>query len=405
MSGDNMQQQAIPINPALLQWARLEAGLSLHEAAERARVTSPRQKKGKDRLSPEERLASWEQGLDTPSLNQLENIANAYRRPLLTFFLPEPPRQAKALVDFRTIHASSIIIDTPEFAALKRRILLLHRELKALAEDEGTMPLSFVGSFKVSSGIDALIKAMREELAVSFDEQRQQRRENDLLGYLRELAHNIGIYVVLMGDVGSHHSQVAPEEFRGIALADPVVPLIVINKYDAKPAMLFTLIHELAHIWLGASGISNLNGLATSGSSNDIEKFCNAVAAEFLVPAAQIRAAWQEPEASLQQTVEMLAKEFKVSGAVIGRRLLDAGFISSEEYGALLNLYQKRWKNVKEKARQSRSGPDLNVLEGYYWGQKTLNVFIQAANSGRITLQDAARVLNIPVSRFDKVVR
>ena len=129
------------------------------------------------------------------------------------------------------------------------------------------------------------------------------------------------------------------------------------------------------------------------------------MAAEFLVPEAQIRSVWKEPEGSLQQAVDELAKRFKVSGAVIGRRLLDAGFIDNQEYGALLITYQNRWKSVKEKSKQNEGGPNPNILAGYYLGQKTLNTLIQAAYSGRITLQDAARVLNIPVSRFDKVLR
>ncbi|GAB1254086.1 helix-turn-helix domain-containing protein [Desulfovibrio falkowii] len=397
-------QQAIPINPALLQWARIEAGLSLQEAAERAKVPSPRQKKGEERVSPEERLASWEQGIDVPSLSQLESIADAYRRPILTFFLPESPIQIETLADFRTTHESSFTTDTPEFSALKRRIILLHRELKTLADDEGNTPLPFVGSYDPSSGVDTFVNAIREVLGVSFEDQQRQPAEDKLLGYLRDLTHDAGIYVVLMGDVGSHHSKIEPDEFRGISVADPIAPLVVINKYDAKPAMLFTLIHELAHIWMGASGVSNLNGLGANGNSSDVERFCNAVAAEFLVPEIQIRAAWKNPEGSLQQAVDELAKKFKVSGAVVGRRLLDAGIINRQEYGALLTTYQRRWESVRNKNKTGR-GPDPNRLAGYYLGKKTINTFIHAANSGRITLQDAARVLNIPVSRFDKVVQ
>ena len=400
-----MQQQIIDINPELLKWARIEAGLSLQEAAERAKVTAPRQKKGEDRLSPEDRLASWEQGIETPSLNQLESIAEAYRRPLLTFFLPEPPVKVEMLADFRTLPQAIFKVDTPEFSALKRRIIMLHRELKALADDEGISPLPFVGSCLPSSGVDALVKAIRKELAVSFEDQRKQKNEDALFIYLRNMAHNAGIYVVLLGDVGSHHSKIEPEEFRGIAVADPTAPLIVINKYDAKPAMLFTLVHELTHIWIGASGVSNLNGLGANVNNNDIEKLCNAVAAEFLVPDAQIRAVWKEPEGSLQQAVDELAKRFKVSGAVIGRRLLDAGFIDNQKYATLLITYQRRWESAKDKSKQSGGGPNHNILAGYYLGQKTLHTLIQAAYSGRITLQDAARVLNIPVSRFDKVLR
>jgi transcriptional regulator with XRE-family HTH domain len=131
-----MQEQPIPINPSMLQWARLEAGLSLQEAADRARVSSPRQRKDENKINPEDRLASWEKGDDFPSLNQLEKIAKAYCRPLLTFFLPQPPIKIAIFADFRTVSHFTRTVDSPEFAALKRRIIILHRELCELAVDE-----------------------------------------------------------------------------------------------------------------------------------------------------------------------------------------------------------------------------------------------------------------------------
>lgn len=404
-SGDRMSQQTIPVNPALLQWARMEAGLSLQEAAERAKITPPRQKKGEERLLPEDRLASWEQGTEAPSLNQLKQIAKAYHRPLLTFFLSEPPAQAEQPADFRTIPKHAFTKDTPEFSALKRRVIILHRELKALADADGSPELPFVGSYSPYSGVTGLISAIRKELRVKPEDQFRQQNENTLLGYLRDRAHDAGIYVVFMGDLGSYHSRIEPEEFRGMALADSVVPLIVINKNDAKPAMLFTLIHELAHIWLGTSAISNTNGLGTNPVSNAVEKLCNATAAEFLVPKDQIRAAWEGPGESLQQTVDELAGKFKVSGAVIGRRLLDARLIHGREYDELLSFYQKRWDSLKSQAKARRGGPSPNMLAGYALGKKTLTAFMQAVDNDRITLQDASRVLNIPVSRFGKVMQ
>ena len=241
-----MQKQSIPINPTILQWARLEAGLSLYEAASRAKITPPRKRKDEPALTAEDRLAAWEEGKGTPSLNQLENIASAYRRPLLTFFLAQPPQKTAAMADFRTVGNRPSSADTPEFAALRRRIILLHQELRALAEDAGNPKLSFVGSLNENTPLHQFVSTLRTTLGFTVEEQRRVRNEDAMFGYLRDLAQNIGIYVLLEGNVGSHHSNVSVEEFRGIALADELVPMVVVNPNDAKAAMVFTLVHELA---------------------------------------------------------------------------------------------------------------------------------------------------------------
>lgn len=400
-----MQQQSIPINPTLLQWARMEAGLSLHEAAMRAKVTAPRKRKDEPELTPEDRLAAWEQGTDTPSLNQLENIASAYRRPLLTFFLPGPPKKIEAFADFRTVASHLSAADSPEFAALKRKLTLFHQTLRGLAEEEGGKKLSFIASLSADTPVQQFVENIRATLGVHFADQRRIRDEDAMLGYLRSSAQKAGIFVVFEGNMGSHHSNIPPEVFRGIALADELVPLIVVNPNDAKAAMVFTLIHELAHLWLGASGISNFSAWGNHGGHGNHEQLCNHVAAEFLVPQIELRAMWKTPEGSLSQAVDSIAKFFKVSGAVVSRRLLDIDMIDSQEYGSLLAFYNARWAKRKEAQALKDGAPGPKQKAQYRLGEKTIHTFISAAREGRIGLQDAARSMNIPVSLFGQVQR
>lgn len=400
-----MQKQSIPINPTILQWARLEAGLSLYEAASRAKITPPRKRKDEPALTAEDRLAAWEEGKETPSLNQLENIASAYRRPLLTFFLAQPPQKIPAMADFRTVGNRPSSADSPEFAALRRRIILLHQELRALAEDAGNPKLPFVGSLSENTPLHQFVSTLRTTLGFTAEEQRRVRNEDAMFGYLRDLAQNIGIYVLLEGNVGSHHSNVSVEEFRGIALADELVPMVVVNPNDAKAAMVFTLVHELAHLWLGSSGVSNFNALGNNGGDGDHEKLCNKVAAELLVPEADLRAIWRTPKGALSHSVDAVARDFKVSGAVIGSRLLDMNIISNQEYGSLLAFYKARWVRFKEKQSQQDGAPSPTTMAKYRLGGKTIQTFIIAAREGRIGLQDAARLMNLPVNRFEQVLR
>lgn len=402
---NTMQQQSIPINPSVLQWARLEAGLSLHEAASRAKITPPRKKKDEPVLTAEDRLAAWEEGKDTPSLSQLEKIASAYRRPLLTFFLAQPPQKVASMADFRAVWDKLSPTDSPEFAALRRRISLLHQELRALAEDARNPKLPFIGSLSESTPVQQFVGTLRAALGASVEEQRRIRSEDAMFGYLRDLAQNIGVYVLLEGNVGSHHSNIPAEEFRGIALADELVPLVVVNPNDAKAAMVFTLVHELAHLWLGSSGVSNFNALGNNGGDGDHEKLCNSVAAEFLVPAADLLVKWKKPQGELSCSVDVVARYFKVSGAVIGRRLLDMNLIDSQEYGSLLAFYKARWVKHKEKQSQQEGAPGPTQMAKYRLGGKTIHTFVIAAREGRIGLQDAARLMNLPVNRFEQVMR
>ncbi|WP_206214250.1 XRE family transcriptional regulator [Desulfovibrio sp. ZJ369] len=396
-----MQQHDIPVNPALLRWARDTAGLSLHDATLKAKITPPRPRKGEEPVTAAARLASWEEGRAVPSLSQLEALAKAYSRPLVTFFLPAPPVQAKPLTDYRTV--SDIQTESPEFAALKRRIFHLHRELCAIARDEQAEDLTFVGSCTMQKGELVTVDAIRRTLGIELVAERH-RSPDDAFRDLRDKAHAAGVYVVLMGDSGNSRNKVSPEEFRGIAIADKQVPLVIINSNDAKAAMHFTLAHELAHIFLGSSGVSNQNAFALQRKHKAIEKFCNAVAAELLVPQHLLRSAVSGQNKDRPNSVKSLARKFSVSDEVIARRLSDLGLLKDEDYTRLIAWCQARWKRNKDKRKDRNGGPPPKIMDRYNFGTKTLETLARATDSGLITLLDAARTLNISVGRFERVV-
>lgn len=398
-------QQTIPINPDMLRWARVEAGYSLSDAATCARISSPRKKKNEPELTAVDRLADWENGKDTPSLNQLEQLASAYKRPLITFFLPKPPEKIVTVPDFRTLGDRATPADSPKFSALRRKLAILHRELCDLSKDVGITKLPFVGSLSEETPVAEFVENIRHVIGVTAEDQRRVKNSDELLKHLRAAAQKAGIYVLFVGNLGSHHTNVSVDEFRGIAFANDLAPMVVINPNDTKAAQVFTFIHELAHLWLGSSGISSFNALGTSTGDSSKEKLCNRIAAEFLVPEADLMAVWKPCEETLNQAVNTIAKRFKVSGAVIGRRLLDFSIISNDEYSKLLAIYLARWKKTKEGQPKSSGAPKPEILDRFRLGEKTIHTFISAAQAGRIGFQDAARLMNIPVSRFDKVMQ
>ena len=383
-------------NPSLLRWARSTAGLSVQEVVRKANIS------GLSQITAEERLLSLEDGSATPTLSQLKGLAKVYRRPLVTFFLAEPPVQMEPLMDYRT--ATKVSHESVEFSALKRRILQLHRELSAIANDEQTVPLSFVGSCKFQDGALTTVDAIRRILSISPADL-LNKSSDDTFRILRDKAQEAGVYILLMSDLGNYKSQINPDEFRGIAIADKLVPLIVVNKNDTDSAMLFTLVHELAHIFLGSSGVSNLDVFESRPSHKAVEQFCNAVAAELLVPEEMLRSSWDDKCEELESCVAQLAHNFGVSKEVISRRLYDLGVIEESEYRRIIGLYKARWEHHKLRNSTTKGGPNSNTLLRYNLGKNTLSTLSRAVDDGLISILDAARALDMTVSRFEKVAK
>jgi len=166
--------------------------------------------------------------------------------------------------------------------ALIRDVQMRQQLLReALIEDEDYEPLGFVASSRMSDGVGNVTASIRTTLGISTMEQKKARDPGALFSLLRSAAEKAGVFILLLGDLGSHHSYVSEDVFRGFALADDVAPFVVINDNGAAAARSFTLLHELAHLWIGATGIS---GPLLGPPPNATERFCNAVAGEMLLP-------------------------------------------------------------------------------------------------------------------------
>ncbi|MBI2934009.1 MAG: ImmA/IrrE family metallo-endopeptidase [Chloroflexi bacterium] len=394
-------RQDVPINPRILRWAREQASFSPEQAADRAGI---RELKAKG-LTGGERLATWESGKDSPTLNDLEAIARAYRRPLLTFFLPEPPQVETRLQDFRTVGDRPADKSTPEFAAFRRQIEALQKEVRTLIAEEGGNPLDFIGSATTNTRPLEIAQAIRNTLEFTLANQQQVHSPEELFHVLREKAGDAGIFTLCRADLGSWHSKISVAEFRGLVISDAIAPFIVINPNDARTALVFTLIHEMAHLWLGESGISNIATLTADTSGyQEREIFCNQVAAEFLVPGAtflsELRALG---DMEMERKIQLLAGIFKVSRIVISRRLLDFKRITSKVYWDLYNQWRDEAHRERETRKQREGGPGYFVLTRSKLGSKLLNKVIGAAYDGRLSYSAAARMLGVRIDYFSRL--
>ena len=393
------------INPEILAWAREEAGLSLSDAADQGKVSALKDK------TAEQRLVEWEQGAEKPTQNQLSNIAKAYYRPILTFYLPVPPAPDAEVADFRTIADEEMGKLPPKLRALVSKMIARQQEILELFksdddEDEAPKSIPFIGRFNVERDVGAVAKDIEDELNLPLGERRQLNDNDALLKLIRLRAEERGVFVLAQGDLGSYHTDIDPTVFRGFALADPIVPFVVLNDNDAKPAQTFTLIHELAHLWIGETGISNFDPFNGRGHSTEDEKFCNSVSAEFLMPRAEIAEIWNMRRAlPLAEAIREVAREFGVSRAAAGIRLWSFGEIEDNAWWQLFEGYKREWAEAKRRREEARDGP----APIYYPAKKSqlggllISTVLNALDAGQVTYTRASRILGVSPDGFENL--
>jgi Zn-dependent peptidase ImmA (M78 family)/transcriptional regulator with XRE-family HTH domain len=279
----------VSIKPELISWARQRAGLEPDDLAK-----------------PFPKLVEWEQGVSSPTLRQLEALAQKLWAPLGYFFLPAPPEEKLPIPDFRSVKDAPIQHPSPD---LLETVFYMQRRqawLRDFVIEEGAEPLPFVGSATLRDKPDEVARKIRAALGINAGWTRSIVKWRDAFSSLWLNAEQKGIIIVCNGIVGNTTSRILDvEEFRGFVLPDSYVPFVFINNADAKAAQMFTLAHELAHIWIGSAGV--LNFRAMKPAENETELFCNAVAAEMLVPHDELKSAWRE-----RRSFYELANYFKV---------------------------------------------------------------------------------------------
>lgn len=370
-------------NPEIFRWARESAGLELEGAARAIGIVS-------------KSLIAIEHGEKEPSRTTLSKMAKVYRRSLLTFYLPVPPRKGDRGEDFRTVAAGRTIEADAGVDALVRDLRTRQHLVRAVLEDdEDVQPLAFVGSANMNLGVPALVKSIEQMLGITREQYRAQKDAESAFAILRERAEQAGVFVLLIGNLGSHHSAIPVEAFRGFAIADPIAPFVVINDNDAKAAWSFTLLHELAHLWLGATGVSG-----GGAPEMKIERFCNEVASEFLLPRTDIQVV-DVAGLDLDMQIALItdhANRWRVSRALVAYGLFKAGRISLEAWRALEAGIRERWvaerQREKERVKDS-SGPTYYVVRRHRLGHAILDFARHYTDAGTLSPSKAAKVLGV----------
>lgn len=367
--------QAALVNPTILTWSRERAGLSLEQVAEKLPVKT-------------DKVREWEAGASKPTFVQAQHWASIAHVPFGFLFLQKPPVEELPLPDLRTVGGiapqspSLNLLDTVKDAIRKQDWYIDH------LRDQDQQPLSFVGRFHSRSVVKEVVSDMRLVLGVNPDAARldYEKYSRALIG----AAEEIGVLVLRSGiALGNTHRKLDVSEFRGFAISNAYAPVVFVNSADAPEARLFTLMHELAHIWIGSSGVSDGN----TAAGREEERFCNAVAGEFLAPEDLFRAAWNF-NVDWKVNLAPLAKRFHLSQLAVGRRALDLGFVSGAQYSAYYRMIMR--------AFQEKEGGFGN----YYANANAKNslrltrAVVTETLSGRMLLRDAGALLGVQPSKL-----
>lgn len=331
----------------------------------------------------------WLAGRAQPTLKQLETFARLSHTPFGFFFLPEPPRVELPVPDFRTLRDAPL--REPSADLLETLYLCQQRQdwFHEYAQIHGLPRVALVGQADLADAPEPVADTLRKALGITMAQRQQLVNWDEGLRQLKAAAEDAGVLVMASSIVGTNsHRKLAVGEFRGFVLADDLAPLVFLNAADSKAAQMFTLAHELAHLALGQSGVSNVETGRVPERSN--ERWCNRVAAELLMPLAEVRRVAQ-PDAPVPEEIQRLARQFKVSTLVALRRLFDAGFIDES---ALWQYYRAEVERLSALDRRSGGGDFYRTLTART-GKRFARALVGSALEGQTLFQDAFRLLGV----------
>ncbi len=377
------------IKHTILKWARETSKYSIEDAAHKLGLTDS------NVSSAAEKLAAYESGEKEPSRSLLLRMSKQYHRPLLTFYLDHPPNIGDRGEDFRTLPDQFEVIENTYVDVLIRDIKARQSTVReTLIDSDEENVLEFIGKHSIENGVERIVQTIRETLNISLDDYRNQPSHKEAFRLLRQHTEIAGIFVLLKGNLGSYHSNIEVAVFRGFALSDDIAPFIVINDRDAETAWSFTLLHEMAHLILGKTGVSG------AYAEKQIEKFCNNVASEFILPTSEFERFQVSDHnfEALKSEISEYAFSQKLSSSHIAYRLFRRGDINKTLWDSLREYYRDRWierRNLlKEKNSHKNGGPSYYVVKHYKLGA-LVELVQRLTYAGSLTTTKAGMLLDV----------
>lgn len=333
-------------------------------------------------------LSEWIDGKKQPTLKQLSDFANAARVSVGYLFLSNPPVEQIPIPDLRTVAGQGVRKPSPDMLDIIYMCQRRQEWYRDYVEHHGDSLKDIHGTATIATSPSDVALSMQQALEFSVEDRQDAQSPDAALRMFIDRTERMGVLVMVCSTVGTNtNRKLDPKEFRGFALADPLAPLIFVNGADGKAAQMFTLAHELAHLWLGGSALSDAS--LRGSSTNQIEQWCNRVAAEFLVPIASLEAmGYHDP---LSHLVDYQSR-FKVSRLVILRRLLDADMISRPDFDA---AYAVASQVVKPAEKKKNSGPTFYTTFPRTASKRFIKALYSDTIEGSTMFREACGLLGI----------
>lgn len=350
-------------------------------------------------------LEKWRSGEKRPTFDKVEKISRKIQIPFGYFFLAKPPKEKIDILEFRTVDSQNLtepsrnLIDTLD--AMKD----VQEWMRSYIRDSDADEISFVGRYKDKYDVSAIVSDIRRELGLEEDWFNKYRNREESFVFLRKLIEKKGILVMMNGIVGSNtRRKLNVNEFRAFTLIDKYAPLIFINAADSSSGRIFSLVHELAHIWIGLDSLFN-EQKGSFFTVKPAEQLCNAVAAELLVPNDIFIRKWQNMDDDSFIKIKHLAEYFKCSAFVIVRRALDDKYINKAQYNDTVNFLMKEYSSrmIADKQKKKSGGNYYNTMSS----RLTHNFLIALDNSikqGRTQYTEAYRLTNTNRKTYAKLI-
>ena len=379
-----IEHQPFALSPEVLRWARERVNLSVDTLAQKMNI-KPASVEG------------WERN-GKISIRQTEKLAKIAYAPLGCLYLPEPVEDKLPITDFRTMSGKQQKKPSPELLsvvyAMQRRQSWMCDDLRELGYEK----LSFVASMKDEKNPAKIAAAMRETLGLPQGWAKQQSNWQNALRTLRHMVEKTGILIFINGVVGNNtRRKLNPEEFRGFALVDDYAPLIFINAADYHSAQMFTVAHELAHLWRGQQGVSNY--LARDGRHNKEERLCNQIAAEFLIPQEEMRDYWDKSKRAANNVAAMSSR-FRASYIAVAIRALEMGLLGDADF--------RKWCEQWHSGEQKRAADKVKNKGGNFWNTQNVRIgarfglaVLRAVREGRLLYREAYSLIDLRGKTFD----
>ena len=363
-------------------------------------------------IMPADNIRAWETGESHPTEKQAELLAHKLQIPYLVLFLSEPPPPEKVPIpDLRTRSGKRTTKASREFIGVINDALSRQDWYREQAQQNGRQRLSFVGRFKRTDPVVEVAAHMRSVLKINQDFRQQSRNWEQFLRALITRVESAGILVMRSGVMGhSTRRKLDVDEFQGFALSDSFAPIVFINDADFRAAQIFTLAHELAHIWIGETGISDATLVAKADTElNQIERFCNQVAAEFLVPEKSFNVSWQKSR-TIKENLQRVNKHFWVSSLVALRRAYDLQKIDYEHFKLASDEEYARYRasEIKRKKEEQKE----KKPKGQFWATFKLRnsaLFSESVaasvRGAKTTYTEASGLLGVSISTVERFLR